>query len=311
MIDIPQEVTDRFGYPIYSKSSEIEVCFRCQECDKKSLFLNLTNQLFICLHCGFKGKFTEFKKGEIDLPQIDYPLQLEILNDLASQLKLYDDCVEELKTTRAIYQPELFKLVNINSNVYVKLLKQYTNEQLVNSGLVRETDQGYKVISHFFYKNILIPFFYLGEVVGYKVRRRILIEDETRYLAFPGFNISNYFYSPFLYNHDYIIVTEGEFKTMSTLTQGFNCVGLHGIRCNPICFNNLCNLIEEKQYKTIYTIFDNSSINNIGVDKLIGQFHNYFGTNHKNITLPLLNKTKMDLDSFFSLNGNLLELLQC
>jgi len=302
--------------------------FTCPKCNSyRTLHFNPNKSggPFICTACGFRGnvKLIANSMGELikDSPipekKVDWSLLHNIYSSILTNGSVRPAHVDWLYT-RGIDAnlsncPTPAKLLVRSSDLLLsKIRSLFTDEELIESGLLVNTSRGIEAAGIMGYNRILIPYFNSkGECVY--IRSRFAGKSEYKYLApigvpARGFSWGWETYDPLL---KYTIITEGELKAQAAKQLGFQCIALPGMQTGHTYFADQCVRMGVKK---VYILFDTEGgttstgiSKQLGVDRCAENLTTELvkrSIEVKRCHLPLLGKEKMDIDSFVLLKGS-------
>lgn len=228
-MELAQQFYEAFGRPV--KRVGDDLFFKCPDCGHKSLSCSLSKGCYHCFHCHFKGWLEGVETQASYQPEpVDQDLQQQVVQHLLNTLDLSKHDRREL-VGRGIRNPERYGLRSTDLRPQ-RFLTHFTPEQLVASGLFTQLDWGISPGGALQHGNILIPYWQGSDFKGLKSRVSSLYDPEDgkrKYLHARGFSSSNlWFFGPPRPGQD-LIVTEGEFKAMVCLDNGFWACSLPGV----------------------------------------------------------------------------------
>jgi len=292
------------GSIVNNSSHADNIKIKCNHCDKKALYLKSDTLQYNCFGCGRHGKLALDSPSTPTKKEIDQGLQIKILLYLIKNSELSQEHSLEL-LERRIFRPNRFLLRSIPFNVSKILSEKFSSRELRSAGLLNE---GGNLISQFSYGNLLIPFISQGVIKGFQVKiNKRDTSDKFKYLMFPGSKVGHHFYTtlPSAPNN-YIIVTESPLKTISALDNGYNCAGFVGINPADKAILDLKQFLFRSKCNT-YLIYDSSESDLVDSNLRSAQerFILNLGRKVQIKSLPLLKYSKMDLDKYLFIKGNL------
>lgn len=307
--DFLEEIESVLGQIVFSKSNSDSYCFSCQECGKKSLYLKTSSLIYNCFYCGNHGKVNSDYKIKSTTPVWNTKLQREILIYLCKNITLTEyHRLQFLK--RRILRPENFYFKSIPFNTTQILTKKYTRDQLVDSGLLRDDGDGFKLIPQLSYNNVLIPFISEGKIIGFQAQLNNLDKNDSfRYLVFPSNKLGSSFYYPRINDDKYVILTESVYKAASAIDANYNAYGFIGIVPADEAIYKVNKLIKDNGIEKVFLIYDSSSSTESDLILAKTRLQKMLILKAEDITLPLLGKHKMDLDNYLFIKGNLKEVI--
>lgn len=227
MVDYQQTFLSLYGNPV-RREGNTQLIFVCPECTHKSLSCSLVEGLFRCFHCNLSGRLKEGRSNILPPDPVDEQLQLEIGKILWKTLPL------EKWDAQQLLKRGLLNDWGVVSTQFrlERYLGAYNEQQLINSGWFYYTDKGLKPGTSLEYGNLLIPYWSGEELVGFRSRVSHLYESEgrARYSSPRGFKLANWlWWRPNKFNHQDLIITEGEIKAMVCIDWGFWAASIPGI----------------------------------------------------------------------------------
>jgi len=208
------------------------------------------------------------------LDYLENPEQsIEIYTQFISKAILEDKDREDLKRKRG-FNDETIDLCNFvscrpeNKEIVEELLEKYSEEQLLEAGLLEASDKGIRVCSQLlgsykddkFVNNICIPYFNEeGEIYFIRPHK----------FGLKGKGIRLYCPAPDISADKTWVITESEFKAAAALQLGYPVIGLPGIHSFAVNnFERLKDFIQSKGFSKIVIVYDNEIKDN-------PQFSNY------------------------------------
>jgi DNA primase len=187
---------------------------------------------------------------------------IEIYTQFISKAILEDEDRAALKRKRGFTDEtiDLCKFVSCrpeNKQIVEELVDKYSEEELLEVGLLEATDKGIRVCSQLlgaykndeFVNNICIPYFN-EEGKIYFIR--------PHKFGLKGKGIRFYCPAPDISSDKTWVITESEFKAAATLQFGFPVIGLPGIHSFAVNnFERLKDFIQSKGLSKIVIIYDN------------------------------------------------------
>ena len=290
----------KFGDPV--SVSALEMKFVCPECGYKSLTTSLETGVYFCFICEFGrhkpsvfGTKVQFKKRDID-----FNLHLDVCQWLHDNLTL-SPAHKNWLFKRGIYQPERFGLRTIPVRVEMKLRKDFSDRELIESGFYKQgyTNDltGWPCLKH---NRLYIPIVNDGQILGCKTRcdpRQELFEEVVYAVPTGGKTNNIVSYYPGIYKD--IIISEGEIKIMSSAQLGYPSVGTSGINGLTAAFKFFTQH-KEFQTRRKFIVFDTEADEAKVVSRIQAyKLANFLGNTAAIVTLPRLKpRTKTDLDLF-------------
>jgi len=227
-MDFEQQYRELFGFP--RKRNGDDLYFDCPECKHKSLSCSLTLGCYHCFHCHFKGRVHGSTPSEVYDDPVDLGLQKTLVRELLTSFSLSDYDRKEL-WGRGIHHPEKYGLKSTDLRPQ-RFLLNYSNQQLIDSGLFVEYERGVDVGGALSYGQIAIPYWSGNQIEGMKCRVSSLYDvgEGRRFSAPRGspFGKLLWHYGTPRPGQD-LIVTEGELKAIVCLEHGFWACSIPGI----------------------------------------------------------------------------------
>lgn len=303
---IKEQFLNLFGTSIAEQGAELK--FMCPKCKKKALFCNMITGLYHCFYCQY-GQGCKPVQGAavaniIPKTEVNLEKQIEVINKLIDLFRPSYTIYEYLQV-RGIINPYKYKFGEVPYNAVAQLLKHFSEEELLASGLVLQGEKGLYPAAVLKPRRILIPHWQGDKVVGLKSRLRPYVRDEE--VDEPRFAAARnnksvsglwYYGKP---KTKSIIVTEGELKAaVSTDHVMFSCAlpGISNARRKESIIQ-LQEFVDLHDIEQVYLVFDSDKEPAPDFYKSVRTLAKSLKEKSCIVTLPQnKNKDKVDLDSF-------------
>lgn len=296
-----------------------EYKFICPECSDNSIHMNIEHGgIFWCHSCSLKGNLVTLGRllGKIISPGNTIPsrepekiIDWDLLEKIYTE-GIYQSSIIESHAGWLLARGIEFQYFRSSDSVYKTLRTKFSPEELEEAGLLRkDIKKKWEPSPILWPDRIVIPYFkYDGSCIHYIRSRGVKIKDNgIKYLSPSGVPQKEtiYGFNEVPQNSNYIIVTEGEFKSRAVLQLGLIAVGLPGMGSNHIDLATLCR---KRGVRAAYICFDSSrnSKKQESADRQSIQLAWHLrreGIMSCPVHLPLLREYKMDLDRYILLNG--------
>jgi len=312
-------------------------CWRCNDTRGRpalKLYVNASNGLYCCHKCrhnpdGYgEGSAKKFAKLMNDTSILKHAKtsfatssKRSVFNPTKA-IEVYTYMIEhttlsfvdriDITENRGIQDPENSPYyLRSSGNVVDMLRNTFDKDQLLKAGLFfNPSGVGSKILPYrcILPDRVIIPYCKDNKVVYFRSRGKDT-EGNTTYFG-PSMAPSRYHVWGFpMINKSYLIVTEGEFKAMSAVSHGFNCVALPGMGTAHSAFANLCDRLKVKNVVICFdTQIENMQNVDGAADKLAQTVKKKKGTRVFRAHLPLSpdisNGEKIDIDTFLVAKGS-------
>lgn len=258
MEDYTNLFNEKFGFEVFQTCSNGQVKKRCPECNHKSLSCNILVGVYNCFQCSYSGKLETQEKINIVPPKKKFSqkLQTEILQFILDNSVLKPSHRLYLQKSGVLY-PEKWNVKSVPANLRL-LLKDYTDKQLLKSGLYKDNGNGVTVpTGALSTDNIIIPYYYNGRLVAGKTRSVILTTvSKYKYMCFNESPVLDYVYDCTIPNRKTLIITEGEKKAMVANAYGFSTVAFGGMSFTKKSIKSLKEVIKKHNIDRLFIILD-------------------------------------------------------
>lgn len=272
-----------------------ELVFQCPECHHKALSCNVAKGVVFCFHCGFgRGRKADPAASTTsNRPVIDRQLQLRVLEHV---LDLYSISEEHrgYLAERGVYNPERYKIITVPV-LMPEIHTLYSPKELVDSGLWMRSNTGLRRKTVLGFNRILIPYWWAGQVVGFKTRADPKEDSSPKYLIPLGFSTSK---QPWLFGDcgKDLIVTEGELKAVAAYEVGLSAASVSGAnnyKCVSLLKQHTAGV---RRYFVVYDVDPDPEVRG-WVGRHAQKVARLLGPNACVVTLPFDGK-KSEVDSF-------------
>lgn len=332
-MDYEMFYTSHLGKGIKTSGSNIR--YRCwrSECRKKpghTFCVNISNGQYVCHRCEFnsdgygKGNTKTFSKLlNIELPKdiqpsinIEYEDNFDqniaeyVYTYLVEHLYLNSFHEQELINTRGLKYPDRYPYNLKSSNGASKLLQLvFSEDELTKCGLLYRRNLDNKLVTHgsIWDNRVIIPYYENNKVTFFRSRGN----TKRKYLSPIGAKTRLRIWGTPQENNTQLIITEGEFKAMTAVEYGFNCMALPGMNSSYDKFKQVCI---ENCIKEVTICFDTQIDSKVAMENVEGAVSKLTNTLRENTNikvyrsiLPLdndiCNGLKTDIDQFILKKG--------
>jgi DNA primase len=253
----------------------------CPKCQGRNFWKTPENDTAYCFNCGY------LEKGENAQPLQRSPHIKEIREYYTETAQYYHSCLD------TAHREYLNKRGITDASIEQYKIGFAPNEKHIryHGELARESGLAGKDMSPFLADRIVFPYWVKGVVTD--MRARAWGANEIKYLSPHGTAFVRGADYPFNYEtlqHDHVVITEGDPKCIVSEQIGVHCISLPGIF-------SMRPMLKQRQNQKFTICFDNQLSNYYdvirGIKRLAGLFDDL-----RIATLPLMNREKMDVDSY-------------
>lgn len=246
MSNYTRQVQERFGDSYKAVKSNQELIFRCPNCGRIKLYVNMSNGLYHCFRCGYSGRLSGKRKSMLDVKD-------NLTRDM-----------EKLKTFNYNNNKDEIKLIPFKQ----KPLTEEQKQALYNRGLTDYDIKFYNICGRDIDNRIQIPNYVKGcladVICNWQYDKSKIDKRHPKYLNSEGTPKSKvlFNYDKIPQNAEQIILTEGIFNA---ITAGKNAVASYGCSLS----DRQCRLLLDKEPKSILIAYDSDEPGVNGAIKVI------------------------------------------
>ena len=271
----------------------------CPQCGHHSFYITPHNGLHYCFVCQYKEYHGKSESNTLTLVRSE--LLSEIREYYSHMTEYYHSCLSgeplQYLYNRGFKDSTITKLKIGFCPEEVSI--RYRGEVAAQSGIALPNDKA------FLSNRITFPYISKDNQIT-DIRGRIIpsISDVVRYKSPLGstyFRGADYPYNMFLELAQTLIITEGEIKAAIAYQHGYPAIALPGMM-------TWRNGFRRKAGQKIIILFDSQAEGFLQVQNAIRSVVIHFDSVYV-ATLPLLGKSKMDIDTFFLEHGDLFDIV--
>ena len=263
-----------------------------------------------CFYCQYKGTIVGGDPVKVEKKHTDVSLQNKVFEHIIKNSKLHTD-TKDWFSKRGINHPEKYNIVNVGYRPDSYLKEEFSEEQLIASGLFYKLDSWLNKTLVIKPGRILFPYWQENKYIGFKSRASIYEDTECKYATPVG---SSLFSHPFYYGKlsGDLIITEGEFAALTGYEYGLSVLSIPSVSTIKILKDEIKTIIKDNHISRVFIIMDTDKdfSNSLGVIRAAVQGANLY--NGIILFLPQKDNEKMDLDKYLYIHGKekLLKLME-
>lgn len=288
MRQVTKQATTAYTNATYRSSSKED----CPQCGHHSFYITPHNGLHYCFVCQYKEYHGTAQYGE------DAAITFR-RSELLQEIRAYYSHMTDYYHSCLSGEPLTYLYERGFTDTTISTLKigfcpeevsiRYRGEVALQSGIALPNEKA------FLSNRITFPYISKNNEIT-DIRGRIIpsVADTIRYKSPLGgtyFRGADYPYNMFLESAQTLIVTEGEIKAAIAYQYGYPAIALPGMM-------TWRNGFRQKAGQKIIILFDSQAEGFLQVQSAIKSVALHFNSVHV-ATLPLLGKSKMDIDTFF------------